>query len=56
MPPEQRLVRFVAPQAFLTLALPALGQTPPSRAEALRQQHAERAKSVVPYEPSGLYV
>jgi surface antigen Omp85-like protein len=54
MPPDQRFVRFVAPLAFLTLALPALGQTPPTRAETLRQQREEKAKSAAPYEPSGL--
>src|SRR6185503_3396626 len=54
MPREQRLVRFAAPLALLALALPALGQTPQSRAELLRQQRAEKAKSVTPYEPRRL--
>lgn len=49
-----RLVRSAATIALLALALPLCAQTPQTRAEALRQQRAEKAQALTPYKPSGL--
>jgi hypothetical protein len=51
---DARIGRFVVALATLVVALPAFAQTPASRAEALRQQRAEKAASLTPYKPSGL--
>jgi hypothetical protein len=48
------VVRSAAIVALLSLAVPAGAQTPDTRAETLRQQRAEKAQSLTPYQPSGL--
>jgi len=52
--PEVQLVRSAAIVAVLVLAQPVFAQAPETRAEALRQQRAEKAQSLTPYKPSGL--
>jgi len=52
--PAIRLLWAAATIALLSLAVPVFAQTPATRAEALRQQRAEKAQSVTPYRPSGL--
>jgi hypothetical protein len=47
-------MRFATTLALIACALPAWAQAPASRAEALREQRAEKAKSLTPYRPSGL--
>ena len=54
MRPERRFLRPLGTLAVLALALPALAQAPESRAEALRQQRAQKAASLAPYEPGRL--
>jgi hypothetical protein len=54
MRPEPRLVLPIVTAAVLALAWPAFAQAPESRAEALRQQRAEKAESLTPYRPDRL--
>jgi hypothetical protein len=49
-----QLPRWVAVIALLACAGPASAQEPQSRAEELRQQREEKARSLSPYRPSGL--
>ena len=53
MRPDLRFVP-VAALAVCALAVPVRAQAPASRAEALRQQRAEKAQSLTPYKPDGL--
>ena len=53
MRPDLRLVS-VAALAVLVLAVPGRAQAPESRADALRQQRAEKAQSLTPYKPDRL--
>ena len=49
-----QLVQSAAIIAVLALAQPVFAQAPETRAEALRQQRAEKSQSLTPYRPSGL--